>query len=71
MTSMGVCKLMFVVLLRRSRLASTFGGGVTLNGVTEGVSYRTKGHSPSHRPLADDSPLKEGAEDVTQDRTIN
>ena len=54
-------KLVFIVLLRRSRLASTFGGGGTPNGVTEGVWYRTEVHSPSHRLSADDSPLREGA----------
>ena len=52
----------FNVQLRRSRLASLFEGGGSPKGLTEGVSYRTEGHSPSHRPLADDSPLKEGAE---------
>ena len=33
-------KLVFIVLLRRSRLASTFGGGVSPKGLTEGVPHR-------------------------------
>ena len=61
----------FIALLRRSRLASLLEGGGTPNGVTEGVWYRTEAHSPSHRLLADDSPLREGAKDAVCNKTPN
>ena len=40
-------------------------------GMTEGVWYRTEVHSPSHRPSADDSPLREGAKDTVRNCKIN
>ena len=64
-------KLEFIALLRRSRLASLFEGGGMPKGMTEGVWYRTEVHSPSHRPSADDSPLREGAEDTVHNCKIN